>query len=226
MQEYRALAASATIHLPSGPQITGAVDRMLRFCREEFPYYDGLPRGDPDCIEPLDVLAAVAVNGFYGANASMIRSVHRGLAAGCDPLLLTIPVNSDLLTHDPSLGRVSALLHAAVQAPRVLIPVATKVLHRKRPALIPMLDNVVLAHYLRTSPTRLPGATQDKARAAGVAIDAMRLFRADLEAAQIEIASVVDALAGEGYAHSPVRVLEILLWTEIEERGYYRQASI
>jgi Family of unknown function (DUF6308) len=112
-----------------------------------------------------------------------------------------------------------------LKAPRVLIPVATKVLHRKRPALIPMLDNVVLAHYLRTLPNRLPGATQDKARAAGIAIEALGMFRADLEAVQPEVAAVVAALASAGFSLSPVRTLEILLWTEIEERGYYREAS-
>jgi hypothetical protein len=75
------VALPQTISLPSGLSIPDPTDRMLRFCREEYPYYDGLPSGDPDRIEPLDVLATVAVNGFYNANAATLRRVHRGLAA-------------------------------------------------------------------------------------------------------------------------------------------------
>jgi hypothetical protein len=63
------VALPQTVSLPSGLSIPDPTDRMLRFCREEYPYYDGLPSGDPDRIEPLDVLATVAVNGFYNANA-------------------------------------------------------------------------------------------------------------------------------------------------------------
>jgi hypothetical protein len=96
--------------------------------------------------------------------------------------------------------------------------VATKVLHRKRPALIPILDNVVLAHYLG----RLPPATQDKSRAARVAVDVLAKFRGDLVAVRSEVDLVVTSLAAAGFLLSPVRVLEILLWTEVEERGYYR----
>jgi hypothetical protein len=96
------------------------------------------------------------------------------------------------------------------------------VLHRKRTALIPILDNVLLAHYLGTAPNRLPSATQDKSRAAGAASEALRLFRADLLAGKSSIDAVVTLLATAGFLLSPVRVLEVLLWTEVEERGYYR----
>jgi hypothetical protein len=204
--------------IPSGPVIADPRDRMLRFCREEYAYYDALPSGDPNRVEPLDVLAAVAVNGFLGANAATIRDVHRGLAAACDPLLPSISRNADLLAIDPSFADVAALLRAAVAVPRVLIPVATKVLHRKRPALIPMLDNVILAHYLG----RLPPATQDKSRAVGVAVEVLKMFRVDLDVVRSEVEAVVDDLTAAGFALSPVRVLEVLLWTEVEDRGYYR----
>ena len=212
------MASSLTIDLPSGPVISDAVDRMLRFCREEYPYYDALPSGDPDQVEPLDVLAAVAVNGFFNANAATIRGVHRGLAGACTPLLSAIPRDADLLASHPPFPDVAALLGAAVSVPKILIPVATKVLHRKRPALIPILDNVVLAHYLG----RLPPATQDKSRAATVAVDVLGKFRDDLVAVRSEVDLVVTSLAAAGFLLSPARVLEILLWTEVEERGYYR----
>ena len=212
------MPSPSTISLPNGPVIPDAADRMLRFCHEEYPYYDALPSGDPHRVEPLDVLAAVAVNGFFNANAATIRTVHRGLATVCTPLLSAIPRDADLLTSDPSFPGVAALLEAAVSVPKVLIPVATKVLHRKRPYLIPILDNVVLAHYLG----RLPPATQDKTRAAGVAVEVLGRIRDDLAAVRSEVDAVATDLAAAGFVLSPVRVLEVLLWTEVEERGYYR----
>jgi hypothetical protein len=42
------MASSVTIRLPSGPVISHPANRMLRFCHEEYPYYDALPPGDPD----------------------------------------------------------------------------------------------------------------------------------------------------------------------------------
>jgi len=183
---------------------------MLHFCREEYAYYDALPPGAPDRVEPLDVLAVVSVNGFFNANAATIRAVHRGLSAACDALLRAIPQDADLLACDPSFPAVATLLRAAVGVPRVLIPVATKVLHRKRSNLIPILLG------------RLPPATQDKTRAAGVAVEVLGRFRDDLAAVLSEVDSVVTELATAGFVLSPVRVLEVLLWTEVEERGYYR----
>lgn len=212
------MMAPSAIRLPSGPVIRNPAERLLRFCREEYPYYDALPASAPDQIEPLDVLAAVTVNGFYNANAATIRDVHRGLANACNPLLPAIPPGADLCKSEAEVANIAALLHAAIAVPRVLIPVATKVLHRKRPALIPMLDNVVLSHYLG----RLPPSTQDKNRAAGVAIDVLEKFRIDLIAVRAEVDVIVTELIVTGFMLSPVRALEVLVWTEVEERGYYR----
>jgi Family of unknown function (DUF6308) len=168
------------------------------------------------------VLATVSVNAFFRVSADTVRRIHRGLVVACEPLLPRIPEDADLLTLDPSLGTVEQLLHAAVQVPFVLIPVATKVLHRKRRNLIPMLDNVVLAHYLKTAPQKLPAATQDKRKAAKVAMVVLAHFRDDLRAAHAEIATMRESLAAEGFVLSPVRILELLVWTQVEERGYYR----
>ena len=207
---------------PSGCEISEPVERLLRFCHEEYDYYDAVPSRVPERIEPIDVLATVAVNAFFGANATAIRRVHRDLATHCDTLLPTIPPDADLLVFDPSLARVHVLLDAAIQSRGVLIPVATKVLHRKRPNLIPILDNVVLGHYLHAPAAKLPASTQDKARAASAAVGALRRFRDDLWAVRADMEAMSRHLREHGFTLSPVRVLEILVWTQMEERGYYR----
>jgi hypothetical protein len=111
-----------------------------------------------------------------------------------------------------------------VQVSGVLIPVATKVLHRKRRHLIPMLDNVVLEYYFGRDPERRPplAASQDGRKASDVAMQALDLFRADLVATADSVRSLGEGLHAQGFALSPVRILEILLWSEVEPRGGYR----
>ena len=198
------------------------LDRMLAFCRAEYAYYDALPSAVPNRIEPLDVLATVAMNSFVNS-ATKVRQVHLGMSERCDPLLSHIPEDADLMDLEHWRDSLYDLLHAAVQVRGVLIPVATKVLHRKRRKLIPMLDSVILRHYLGT-PERKPllAQTENKAKAADVAMAALDCLRSDLAAASSELQLLCHSLKDEGFSLSPVRVLEVLVWTETEPGRYYR----
>jgi hypothetical protein len=199
-----------------------AESRLLRFCREEFPYYDGIPDSMPSRIEPIDVLATVAMNSRVN-EASLIRTVHRGLAGRCDSLRARIPANANLMTYDPELIEFKDLIHAAVQTPKLLVAVATKVLHRKRRNFIPMLDNIVIKHYA-TAMKRLDWIerSQYAATAAAVPVEVMKAFREDLRHASGQITALCSILANAGFDLTPVRILEVLVWTETEPNGYYR----
>ena len=211
-----------TLSLASGLNIVSPVERMIAFCREEYDFYDGIAYSDANRIEPLDVLATVSVNSFIN-NATAVRKIQRGLADKCDSILRIIPVESDLLSDNPPLESLSKLLNAAVSVPDVLVPKATKVLHRKRRSLIPMLDNVVLFFYLdSTGESRKKGQTQDKRKAAAVAMDVLALFRKDLLKVVDAITAIKQRLCNDGFSLSHVRILEILVWTETEPNGYYR----
>lgn len=207
--------------LPSG-RITNPDQRLLTFCQAEYAYYDAIPSVDADRIQPLDVLVTVAMNSRV-SDSVKVRRVHQGMAANCDPLLPTLPEDANLVDLPRWREPLRELLHAAVQASFVLIPVATKVLHRKRRSLVPMLDNVVLNYYLNTDAHRalLPG-TQDKARAAKVVMTALDLFLADLVSAKRAIDGLCASLEEHGFPLTSVRVLELLVWMEVEPAGYYR----
>jgi hypothetical protein len=120
------------------------------------------------------------MNSFVNS-ANRVRSVHRGLAGVCEPILGQIPEDADLRTFD--LAPVQRLLDAACRVRWVLVPVATKVLHRKRRSLIPMLDGVVINYYRRAGVRVSDAALQDGARAAGAVMPVLEAFRADLTAA-------------------------------------------
>lgn len=203
-----------TLDLPSGLAILDPTEIMLRFCEEEYAYYDAIPSHDPNAVEPIDVMVTVAMNSFIG-DAATARRVHQGLAKACDPLLPGIPESADLVSFDSDLSRTSNLLEAACEAWGVWLPRATKVLHRKRRRLIPMLDTVVIEHYLAAHGQRRLASSQQ----------ALEWFREDLLAVKSQIESIEHELHKIGYVMSPVRILEVLVWTAVEPRGYYRQPS-
>jgi hypothetical protein len=213
------------LELASGCTIERPLDRLKWFCQGEYVYYDAIPSVDPNRIDPLDVLVTVAVNSFVNF-ATKVHGVHQGMAANCEPILATIPEDADLVDLDRWSGSLRELLHAAVQIQGVLIPVATKVLHRKRRSLIPMLDTVLIRHYLSAPEYKalLPG-TESKDKAANVAMEALRLFQDDLLQAHSEIEDLQQQLAVAGFPLTAVRVLEILVWTQTELAGGYRSTT-
>jgi hypothetical protein len=206
--------------LGSGAVVDDPVRVASRMMSEEWPYYDGLPQGDPDRIEPIDVLATVSVNSFVN-NAASVRRIHRGVATACDDLMRAIPRDAALLETD--LALVEQLIDAACSVQGVLVPVATKVLHRKRPGLVPMLDNVLLRYYFEhLERPELTGRSQDRKKAASVARLALDEFKSDLEKARPDLDAIAAELGGKGMPVTTVRLLELLLWCAVEPTGYYR----
>ena len=217
------MAQPEYVTLSSEKEIEQAQVRLTKFCDEEYSYYDGLsPFTNPDQIEPIDILATLSVNSYIN-NAKWIRDIHRGMVKNCSELLAEIPHNSNLLTCNPStLEVLKELLNTAIQIPRVLIPVATKILHRKRPNLIPMLDNVVIKFYLNTStPGNSWSHTQDKKQAARIAMTVLDYFRQHLQNLLPKIELLQTHLAQKNYILTPVRILEILVW--LDQTGYYSE---
>lgn len=162
------------------------------------------------------------MNSFI-TNATRVRRVHQGMSAQCDGVLPRIPEDADLASF-LDLDVVHELLHKAVQTPTVLIPVATNILHRKRRSLIPMLDNVVLEYYLKaTGKGAFLPETENKTRAANAAIEVLKAFRDDLGRVRPQLEAIAESLRPK-FRMTPLRILEVLVWTEKEpsQPGYYR----
>ena len=172
----------------------------------EYVYYDAIPSQDPDHITPLDVLVTVAMNSFVNS-AVAVRTVHQGMAEVCDPLLANIPEDADLRSFN--IGAVEGLLHTAIQCKGVLLAVATKVLHRKRRNLIPMLDSVVMRYYADAlgKPQLLTHAIESKAKAAAAATPVLEAFRADLLDVAEQLHELQSSIRSKGYCISDVRML-------------------
>jgi hypothetical protein len=82
----------------------------------------------------------------------------------------------------------------------------TKALHRKRPALIPMLDSVV-QKYLEDDDLGVHAAFGD--RALGLA----RGYKRDLDHNRAALRALRRELASRGYAITEVRILDLLIWS-------------
>jgi len=146
-----------------------------------------------------------------------MRSIHRGLAAHCDRLLEEIPEDADLLSFDTEFEIVGRLLGEAIQVPGVGISVATKVLHRKRRNLIPMLDSIVWGWYV--TPAEFASLNDkknwsNKELAVTLALKALLVFREDLRSGLREVEGYRQTLSVASYSLSPTRILEILIWTK------------
>jgi hypothetical protein len=87
----------------------------------------------------------------------------------------------------------------------------TKTLHRKRRALIPMLDSVV-QKYLEDDDL---GA---KAPFAERALDLVRGYKRDLDRNRVAMRALRQELARRGYGLTEVRILDLLIWS-VEARS-------
>lgn len=103
-----------------------------------FAYFDAVPRGAPDEVSPVDVLCAAALHPKLTQPDLAWFARNRGRLSD---FLATLP-DADLATSDP------ALLDPMMElADGVELSLLSKVLHRKRPGLIPMLDRRLTDWY-------------------------------------------------------------------------------
>jgi hypothetical protein len=126
------------------PDAEKIVQAKFRF----FPWawYDAVVT-PPDEIDPVDFAITIAMNSR--ATASRMKAFMDRKAA-LDRLLREVPRDMDLTpaTPDKVFDAVRAIFTEACEANGTKLAVSSKVLHRKRPRLVPMLDSIVVdRHY-------------------------------------------------------------------------------
>ncbi len=84
----------------------------------------------------------------------------------------------------------------------------TKALHRKRPALIPMLDSVVQAYLARDDPG-MPSSGSFGERATAL----VHSYKRDLDRNRSVLHEVQRELASRTYRLTEVRILDLLIWS-------------
>jgi hypothetical protein len=130
------------------------------------------------------------------------RAIERALRAIAPQASLAGPSSS---VPWPALGQ---LFDAFGDIRGVGFSKMTKALHRKRPALIPMLDSVV-QKYLEDDD---PGA---QAPFGERALALVRAYKRDLDRNRAAVRAVRKELARRGYEVTEVRILDLLIWSAL-----------
>jgi hypothetical protein len=192
-----------------GRDVPDALDRIRRYCgliwsggspeTWAYRYFDLVPSELPDEVTPVDVLAAASLHpglsrtelAFFVDRADDLSDWLRGVPA--DAELLT--ADSDFLAH----------LDALVDFDGVSITLLSKVLHRKRPSLIPLLDRHIIDWYRPVTGER--SATLAWARI-------IRAIQQDLiDDVNESLTEIADALRPElASPPSVIRLIDIAIW--------------
>lgn len=136
----------------AGRRIPDGVERIRRYCGLSWaggdqetwawPYYDAVPTPHDDCVGPVDVVCVAALHpGLRRADLTFFRERRDEVAdwlAVLPPDVKLWEVSDDLAAHVAGLGD---------RFPGVAISLLSKVLHRKRPHLVPLLDRHVVDWY-------------------------------------------------------------------------------
>ncbi len=136
-----------TLGLVNGVVIRNAVALIKeKFNWFAWEWYDGVAT-DPHAIEPVDFSITIAMNSRATAGRMKAFMERR---RQLEERLARVPEDVRLAKDTPAsvLQAAADLFDEACQAVGTKLALASKVLHRKRPLLIPMLDKVVVnGHY-------------------------------------------------------------------------------
>ena len=192
-----------------GRNVPEALDRIRRYCGLTWPggapetwayrYFDLVPSESPDEVTPVDVLAAAALHPGL-SRTDLAFFVDR--ADDLSDWFRSVPVETELRTADANL---LSHLDALVDFDGVSITLFSKVLHRKRPSLIPLLDRHIIDWYR-------PVTSQRSATLAWSPI--IRAMQQDLIGdANGSLTAIADALRPElASPPSAIRLIDIAIW--------------
>jgi len=115
-----------------------SADELLKRNRNDTGcfYLDYQPITPPDQVVPEDLAVTLLINSQAGW-----RAFHSLMEHGKTINLTQLPKKTLEKTSPEERVQISALIAQVAQLPGFAASVATKVLHKKRPDLIPILDN-------------------------------------------------------------------------------------
>lgn len=193
----------------AGHHLAEALDHVRRFCGLSwsggppevwaFRYYD-LIRTDPDRMDPVDVLAASAIHPGLSRDDLAWFDTNR---PALDDWLAGVGVDVQLADANEA-ARESLVALAGFGG--VTLTLLSKVLHRKRPHLVPLVDRHVVDRYRPVTGERRP------LEAWPGLIEALAV---DLERNAESLAAIRSVLRDELEVDvSALRVCDIAIWME------------
>ncbi len=193
---------------------------IKKFVEKEYHLYDTVH------VEQNNKLTERDVNVANKVGARRSQTVLRSLLAKREliqAILAELPKDLELSKlEEEHWEAVLRLWEAMCSVRGVGLAVATKILHKKRPSLIPIIDGVLQHHYKLAYRERAWGRCSEAQ--AGVHI--MKHFRRDFLACKKEMNELSAMLQKQGTPLTPVRILEALIWMATEPMAHYREKPL
>jgi hypothetical protein len=196
----------STIVLRGGVEVEQPLELALDFLAA-YSGYEGHDSSGPASFDESDL--RLANRGGARISAAEIAAIleRRG---EIERALRKIHPDASLLEATSSVQWVplTRLFDAFADIRGIGLSKMTKALHRKRPALIPMLDSVVQAYLTGDDPeTGSSGSFGERATAL------VRSYKRDLDRNRAVLHEIRRELVSRGYTLTEVRVLDILIWS-------------
>ncbi len=195
------------LELRNGKRFDDSFMLARRFIREDGSYakYDEPYVAQNNVLSRTDV---ELVRCFEARTGKTVEDRILARRAEVDSVLERIPAKSTLFDDiDATLWEaLEELFSLMISVKGVDISVATKVVHKKRPALIPILDSVV-RNYLFTVDSI--GKIKDRGK---LAVELMRSYKRDLDANADTLRKLRADLKRVGLYLTECRILDMFVW--------------
>jgi len=208
------------IILASRLAILEPAGKLSRFCEGEYALYDAANVSHDNQLTVHDILLSVAVNSRLDAKglSSIWREKWR-----VEQHLGLLPPTLDLADPHAEIPweTIVRVFTEFEHIRHAKLAVASKILHKKRPSLIPMMDDVIRRYYQQAYPefawSRMCGPLSGQL---------MHHFRDDLLAARPQLETLAAYLHADGYQLTLVRLLEMLIWIERDPKRRYHDGPV
>jgi len=207
-----------TVNLCAGTLVIDDPDELLLSyidpaAGNAFPSYDELVTNGAAELVDGDLLAPVLM-GVHLDTARFL--LLKGMQPDLQAALAALPPTSLADTDDAGLELVAAcfadLDHPRYAAQRVRGTILSKVLHRKRPDLVPLYDSRIWTAYTTTDAVPRSGRR--------TWVEFMTLLcaqmRDELRSESAEMERLVGVARSHGATLTPLRILDILVWMSAE----------
>ena len=194
----------APVVLRNGVEIEDPLGAVLGFVEARWAY-DVADPPEPASFDESDL--RLANRGGARISAAEIDGILERRRA-IERALRTIAPPASLAASSVPWPELRQLFDAFADIRGVGLSKMTKSLHRKRPALIPMLDSVV-QNYLEDDD---PGA---KVPFGDRALGLVRGYKSDLDRNRAGVRAVQQELTRRGYEVTEVRILDLLIWSTL-----------
>jgi hypothetical protein len=196
----------STIILRSGVEVENPLELALGFL-EAYSGYEAYDSAGPESFDESDL--RLANRGGARISAAEIEAIleRRG---EIERALRNIHADASLADATSSIPWVplTRLFDAFADIRGIGFSKMTKALHRKRPALIPMLDSVVQAYLAGDDPdTGSSGSFGERATAF------VRSYKRDLDRNRSVLHELQRELGSREYRLTEVRILDLLIWS-------------